>query len=210
MSHETRRWTPLLTCLAVLLSLADAVFAQRARPPSVGVAFGRSSPYVEDLARGEVGLPASGTVAVGAGVLVVARADLPVVGPVRARVEAGGANWPVHLATLDADRSAGTSGTRVGSIAVRHLDVLAGIRTGRQPACAHVSIGSGFYSFSLRGASFVRPATALAAGVEIQTGEHGVIQADAVLHAIPTGGHGFIEMSSVLALNLVVGWAYRF
>jgi hypothetical protein len=178
-------------------------------PPTIGAAFGRSSPSV-DLKPGVVDVPRSTSILVEGGSLFTARAELPVAGPLRLRIEGGTARWDVRQVTYDpAGRSVMTDRS-AGQLSVHHLAALVGVRTGRAPACAQLSAGGGFYALGFGGASVRRPGASLAAGIEIPTGQHGAIQAEAALDLIATGGPSFIASSAVPALNVVVGWAYRF
>jgi hypothetical protein len=213
---ERKDRTLLLIGLLLSVGFPDAGLAQGRpgcatwSPPTLGAAFGRSSPYLEGLVRGAVGLPASGSVLVEGGFLFVGRADVPVAGPLRLRIEGGTARWDVRHVTYDPDGGSVTSDRSAGQLSVHHVDALASLRTGRAPVCAQLSVGGGLYRLAFGGASVWRPGTSLAAGIEIPTGERGAIQAEAVLHLIATGGASFIASSTVPALNVVVGWAYRF
>ena len=178
-------------------------------PPSVGVAFGRSSPYVE-LASGVVEPPGTGSVQVRAGAQFGARAELPVVGPLRVRIDAATARWDVRQTTYDPNGFTVTADTSVGHMSARHLVALLGVRTGRAPACAHVAAGGGVYALGFRDASVRRPGASLAAGIEMRTGDHGAIQVDGMLHIIGTRDRYPISGSAALALNLLLGWVYRF
>jgi hypothetical protein len=178
-------------------------------PPSVGVAFGRSSPYV-DLAPGVVEASAPSSVLVSGGTQFVGRADLPVTGPLRLRIEGATARWDVRRKSYESDGRTVTGDTSAGHMSARHLVALVGLRAGRAPVCAHVSAGGGFYALGFRGASIRRPGVSLAAGIELPTGDHGAIQVDAVLHLIRTRDGHPIASTTVPALNLLVGWTYRF
>lgn len=201
--------------LLISVGTADVVEAQRRSdcrsplPPSVGGAVGRSSPYV-DLAPGVVELPTPGSVSVQGGALFVGRADLPVSGPLRLRIEGATARWDVRQVTYGQDGSTVIADTSVGHMSARHFVALVGLRTGRAPVCAHLSAGGGFYALGFRGMSVRSPGAALAAGIEFPTGEHGAIQVDAVLHLIATRADHPIASSTVPTLNVLLGWAYRF
>jgi hypothetical protein len=95
-------------------------------------------------------------------------------------------------------------------MSARHLVALASVRTGRAPACAHVSAGGGVHALGFRGASVRRPGASLAAGIDLPTGAHSALQVDAMLHVIGTRDSHPISSSAALALNLLVGWVYRF
>lgn len=178
------------------------------QPPSVGVAFGRSSPYL-DLAQGIIEGAAPGSVLVNGGAEFVARGDLPVTGPLRLRIEGATARWDVRQTMYGPD-GAVMAETSAGRMSARHFVALVGLRTGRAPLCAHVSGGGGLYALGFRDESVRRPGAALAAGLELPTGQHGAIQVDAVLHLISTSGAYTIASSTVPVLNLLAGWAYRF
>jgi hypothetical protein len=175
----------------------------------VGVAFGRSSPYF-DLASGVVESSGTGSVQVRAGTQFGARGELPVAGPLRVRIDTATARWDVRQTTYDPEEFTVTAETSVGHFSARHLVGLLGVRMGRAPACAHVSAGGGLYALGFRGASVRRPGASFAARIEMRTGAHGAIQVDGMLHIIGTRDRHPISSSSALALNLLVGWVYRF
>ncbi|MGE3889930.1 MAG: hypothetical protein AB7H81_26210 [Vicinamibacterales bacterium] len=179
------------------------------QPPSIGIAFGRSSPHLE-LARGAVELHGHGTVAVRGGAQLAGRADLSLSGPLRLRIETARARWDIRQRTYSPDDFTVTADESVDHMSARHLVALAGLRLGRPPACAHVSAGGGVHALGFRGESVWRPGASLAAGIELPTGGHGVIQVDAMLHLIGTRDAHPIASSAVPSLNLLVGWAYRF
>jgi len=218
MNSTVPRLRPRTRVVALLLialgpaGVAEAQGRSHCRspqPPSVGVAFGRSSPYF-DLASGVVEPSGTGSVQVRAGAQFGARAELPVAGPLRLRIDAATARWDVRQTTYDPDEFTVTANTSVGQMSARHLVALIGVRTGRAPACAHVSAGGGVYALGFRSASVRRPGASLAAGIDLPTGAHGAIQVDAMLHLIATRDGHPIASSTALALNLLVGWAYRF
>jgi hypothetical protein len=206
------------TFLTAVLSTgaAGAAFAQgrsdcrSPQPPTVGVAVGVSSPYVE-LASGVVDAEPSSSLSVRRGVELTGRADLSVTGPVRVRLEAATARWDVRQTLHDADAGYRvTTEQSIDHMTARHLLALVGVRTGRAPACAHVSAGGGLYSIGFRGALVRRPGFAIAAGVEIPTGSRGTVQLDATLHLIGSRDAPPIASTTVPALSLLAGWAYRF
>ncbi len=207
--------TFLVACLLIPFVSPGLAEAQRRadcaspQPPSIGIAFGRSSPYIE-LARGAVDLSGPGSVAVQGGAQFAGRADLPLSGPLRLRIEAARARWDIRQRTYSPDDLTVTADESVDHMSARHLVALAGLRLGRAPACAHVSAGGGLYALGFRGESVWRPGAVLSAGIELPTGGHGAIQVDAVLHLIGTRVAHPIASSAVPALNLLVGWAYRF
>jgi hypothetical protein len=138
-----------------------------------------------------------------------ARADLPIAGPWRTRVEAAAANWPVVRQTYD-DGFEPIARDRVGLVSVRQLVGMIGRQGGRPPACGYVLTGGGLYSLGFRGATVRRPGVALTAGMEFPTGERGAIQADLQLHLINRDGRYPISFSGALAAGLMVGWSLRF
>jgi hypothetical protein len=210
----------ILSWLAVssigVIGTADAqgrADCQSPQPPSIGVAVGRSSPYIE-LNSDAVGAEPVGSVHVRGATQVAGRADLPVTGPLRVRLEGANAHWDVRRTLYDANAGYQvTDESSIGSMSARHVVALVGIRTGRPPVCAHVSAGPGYYSIGFRNASLRRTGFALAAGMELPTGRHGAIQADVTLHLIRIGdeyGNPITNFSAVLTQSLLIGWAYRF
>jgi hypothetical protein len=204
----------LALCSIVVIDTAHAQTVGDCRspqPPSVGIAVGRSLPYLEpasDIASTEP----SASVSVRGGLQVAGRADLPVTGPLRVRIEGAGARWDVRETVYDRNAGFQVSGeSSLGSMSARHFVALAGIRTGRAPVCAHVSAGGGFYAIGFRNASLRRAGLAMAAGIEVPAGPHGAIQADATLHLMRTGdGQPIATLSAAPTLSLLIGWAYRF
>jgi hypothetical protein len=142
---------------------------------------------------------------------LAARANLPVAGPLRLRLEAARSRWDVRRTAYDpAAGYAATSDRSIGSMSERHLVALIGMNS-RVGPCSYVAAGGGFYSIGFREMSFRSPGIALAAGMEIPTGARGAIQLDATLHVINSGNWRAITTNSqVLAINLLIGWAYRF
>ena len=202
----------LLLCVTGVVDAATAQGVDCSSPqgPSIDVAIGRSSPYVE-LKSGVVEEGASASVGVGAGAALVGRADFPIVGPLRVRLDGATARWDVRL--LRYDPNAGyrvIADESVGRMTSRHLAALVGFRTGRAPVCARVSAGGGFYAIGFRGTSVRSPGAALAAGLEFPTGSRSGIQVDGTLHALATRSRDPVSFSTVLELNVTVGWAYRF
>jgi hypothetical protein len=122
------------------------------------------------------------------------------------------ANWDVRRTLYDANAGYQViDESSIGSMSARHLVALVGIRTGRPPACAHVSAGGGFYSIGFGNVSLRRAGIALAAGIEVPAGGHGAIQADVTLHLIRIGdGYPITNFSDAPTMSLLVGWAYRF
>jgi hypothetical protein len=209
---------PRITSLLVLISIgaASAAGAQTRvdclspQPASVGIAFGRSSPYLE-LASGAVDVEPDSSVSVRSGVQFAGRVDAPVVGPVRVRLEGATARWDLRRIRYDTDAGFRViSETSLEHMTARHLVALVGLRTGRAPVCAHVSAGGGVYSIGFQGTPVRRAGFALAAGMEIPTGPRGVVQLDATLHLIGTRDAPPIASTTVPVLSLLAGWAYRF
>jgi hypothetical protein len=208
-----RRLILLSASLLISASFAAAAQAQRdcrsPKPPQVGIGVGRSSPYVE-LERGLVDVPESASVLVRGGAQIVGRVELPMTGALRLRIESGAANWDVRQRTYATDGTV-ASDTSVGKSSARQLVSLVGFSTGRAPVCAHLFAGGGVYALAFRGTSTWQPGASLAAGIDVPTGEHGVIQIDAALNVIATGmEHPIASVTSVPVLNLIVGWSYRF
>ena len=189
-------------------ALADC---QAPQPPSLGAAVGRSLPYLE-LAPGAVDADRSTSESVQGGAQLAGRADLPVTGPVRARVEAATGRWDVRQRRYDANAGYQlTEDKSIGSMSARHLVAMIGIRTGRAPTCAHLSAGVGLYSIGFRETTLHRTGFALAGGIEIPAGRHGAVQADLTLHLIRIGdGSPLTNFSASPTLSLLLGWAYRF
>jgi hypothetical protein len=128
------------------------------------------------------------------------------------RVEGAAARWDVRRTVYDPDAGFQVTDDRsIGTMSARHLVALLGVRAGREPVCAHVSVGGGLYSMAFGGATLRRAGVAIAAGVEVPTGERGFVQADATVHIITMrDGTPITSMSAVPALSLLIGWAYRF
>lgn len=207
-----------IASLMVLLSIGAAgVASAQARadclspqPAAIGGAFGRSSPYVE-LASGAVDVEPASSVSVRSGAQFAGRVDVPVVGPVRVRLEGATARWDLRRVRYDTDAAFRVvEETSIDHMTARHFVALVGLRTGRTPVCAHVSAGGGLYSIGFRGTSVRRAGAALAAGIEIPTGSRGVVQLDATVHLIGTRDAPPIASTTVPALSLLAGWAYRF
>lgn len=179
----------------VLVSTGTAAAQQRIscrspQPPSVGLAVGYSDPYVENT--GPNG-------SVRRGPLLLGRADLPLSGPLRLRIEGGAARWAVGaIDAPPADR-----------ITARHLVALAGLQMGQAPTCAHVSAGGGLYSLGLPGSS-VRAGVAIGAGMEFPTGPVGAVQVDATLHVVGARDADHLASAGALVGTLTIGWAFRF
>jgi len=207
-----------LFCAAVLGLIVTAGFA-RAQPradcqtpqrPSVGVALGRSSPYFEPSPPSGGGT--SGSVLSRSGFYLAGRADLPIAGAWRARVEGAATNWRLEQQIYSADLRQVIATETVGQIEVRQIVALAGRQGGRAPVCGYVLAGGGLYALSYKGTSSYNPGFALMAGVEFPGGPRGAVQVDAQLHLVNTGTGGRypIGSSTVVDTRLSVGWVYRF
>ena len=177
-------------------------------PPGVGVSGGRSSPYF-DLSRGVVEGDERGSVIVRGGPQLSARADLPVAGAWRARIEGAAANWRVTRQTYD-ERFQLTANETAGHVEERHIAAMIGRQGGRSPVCGYVLAGGGIYSFDYKGARLQRPGVALAVGLEVPTGDRGAIQADVRLDIIDSRARYPIASSTVLGASLSVGWSHKF
>lgn len=177
--------------------------AQRA----VGVAVGRSDPYFEP-SRGVGGT--SGSVLSRGGVHLGARADLPIAGAWRVRVEGSATNWRLERQIYSADLRQVTATETVGRVEVRQIVALAGRQGGRAPVCGYVLAGGGLYSLHYQDASFRSPGFALTAGVEFPGGPHGAVQVDVQLHLINTRGRYPVGSSTVMDGRISAGWMYRF
>jgi hypothetical protein len=178
-----------------------------AAPPGLGVSVGGSSPYF-DLSRGVVDGDEGSSVIVRGGPQLSARADLPVAGAWRARIEGAGANWRVTRQTYEGLQL--TADDTVGHVKERHLAAMIGRQGGRSPVCGYVLAGGGLYSFDYKGASVRRPGVALAFGLEVPTGDHGAVQADMRLDIIDSRARYPIASSTVLGASLSVGWSHKF
>jgi hypothetical protein len=183
----------------------DCQTAQRA----VGAAVGRSDPSFEP-SRGVGGT--SGSIAPRRGFHLAARADLPIAGAWRARVEASATNWRLERQTYSADLREPAATETVGRVEVRQIVGLAGRQGGRAPACGYVLAGGGLYALSYGGTSSYNSGFALMAGVEFPGGPRGAVQLDLQLHLVNTGTEGRypIGSSGVVDTRLSAGWVYRF
>lgn len=179
------------------------------RPPAVGVALGRSSPYFEP-SRGAGGSGTSGSVLSRGGVLFAGRADLPIAGPWRARVEGAATDWRLERQIYSADLREVAATETVGHVHVRQIVAMAGRQGGRAPACGYVLAGGGLYSLNYQGARYWSPGFALTAGIEFPAGPHGAVQVDAQLHLVNAGGRDPIGSSTVVDTRFSAGWVYRF
>lgn len=210
-----RRWNVSLFSSVFLASLIGAGVAQaqsradcsEAAPPGFGVSVGRSSPYFY-LSQGVVEGDERGSVSVRGGPQLSARADLPVAGAWRARIEGGAAKWRVTRQTYDGFQL--TSSDTVGHVEERQIVGMIGRQGGRSPVCGYVLAGGGFYSLDYKGARLRRPGVALAVGLEVPTGDHSAIQADVRLDFIDSAARYPISSTTVLGASLSVGWSHKF
>jgi hypothetical protein len=209
------RWSVSLFSYVIVASLAGAgaghaqsrADCSEAAPPGFGVSVGRSSPYFY-LSQGVVDGDERGSVSVRSGPQLSARADLPVAGAWRARIEAAAANWPVTRQTYDGVQL--TSRETVGHVESRQVAGLIGRQGGRAPVCGYVLAGGGIYSLDYKGARVWRPGMALAAGIEVPTGDRGAIQADVRLDIIDSRARYPIASTAVLGASFSVGWSHKF
>ena len=178
-----------------------------AAPLGVGVSIGKSSPYFE-LSRGAVDGDEGGSVSIGGGPQLSARADLPVAGAWRARVEGAAANWRVTRQTYEGSQL--TADETVGHVKARQIAAMIGRQGGRSPVCGYVLAGGGIYSFDYKGARVRSPGVALAFGLEVPAGDHGAVQADMRLDIIDSRARYPIASSTVLGASISVGWSHKF
>jgi hypothetical protein len=207
----------LAWCFAVVFAVIGTSETGYGQPPgdcqmprgrAAGVSVGRSSPYF-DLAREAVDAGTRGSILVRGGFQLAARADLPIAGPWRARVEGSASDWRVVRQRYGDDFQL-IATDRVGDVEAREIAALVGRQGGRAPVCGYVLAGGGIYSLTYRGASLHRPGAALTAGIEVPTGDRGAVQVDVQLRLINTGGRYPISSSDVLAGSLSAGWVFRF
>lgn len=216
MSNPTpRQFQPVLAALMSVLAAAGAAAAQPVSscqdpvPPSIGFALGRSSPYV-DLARDAVDSE-TGSVLVYGGSQFTGRADVSPGGLFRVRLEASTARWAVQRKIYDPNAGyREVANISEGHIAARSVGAAAGLRLGRPAVCAHILVGGGVHVLDYHGAGLTAPGFWIVAGLEIPTGSRGVVQIDTQLQMIQTGGRYPIAFSTVLAVSLTAGWAFRF
>lgn len=182
--------------------------AQRA----VGIAVGRSDPYFEP-SLGSAGAGTSGSVGSvlsRGGLQFAGRADVPIAGAWRARVEGATANWRLERQIYSADLRRVIATETAGDLDVRQIIAQVGRQGGRAPACAYVLAGGGLYSLHYQDTSFRRPGVALTAGIEFPGGPRGAVQLDVQLHLINTRSRFPIGSSVVMDGRFSAGWAYRF
>lgn len=208
------------TTLALALCLCGAAGTASAqvrsedclsRPrPSLGVAAGRSLPYLE-LASSAYPAVANSSIEVHSGLQMAGRGSLPLTGPLHLRVEAATARWDVRRTEYDSDSGfRPIAETSVDHVRARHLTGAVAMRMGRAPACAHVGIGGGLYSLGVAGTAVRRPGVAMVAGMEIPAGANSAVEVGATIHFVATRDAQPIAMTTVPSLSLLVGWAYRF
>jgi len=209
------RWNASLFSSVFLASVigAGAAHAQsradcsEAPPPGFGVSVGRSSPYFY-LSRGAVEGDERGSVSVRGGPRLSARADLPVAGAWRARIEGAGANWRVARQTYDGFQQ--TASATVGHVEERQIVGMIGRQGGRSPVCGYVLGGGGIYSLEYKGAKIHSPGVALAAGIEVPTGDSSAVQVDVRLDLINSRARYPIASTTVMGASLLVGWSHKF
>ena len=178
-----------------------------ATPPAFGVSVGRSSPYF-DLSQGAVEGGQGGSVSVRGGPQLSARADLPVAGPWRARIEGAAARWRVTRETYDGFQM--TAKETLGHVEARQVAAMIGLQGGRSPVCGYVLAGGGIYSLDYKGAGIRTPGVALATGIEVPTGDRSAVQVDVRLDLIDSRARYPIASSTVLGASLSVGWSHKF
>ena len=198
----------LLLIVIVRAAEAQSSGCQTARR-AVGVAIGRSDPYFEPSS-GVGGTGTSGSVLARGGFQFAGRADLPIAGAWRARVEGGSATWRLERQIYSADLRQVIRTETVGDLAVRQIVASIGRQGGRQPVCGYVLVGGGLYSLHYQDTGFRSPGFAITAGVEFPGGPRGAVQVDVQLHLINTDGHYPIGSSTVVDGRFSAGWAYRF
>jgi hypothetical protein len=199
----------LFAAVLVLVGTAGVAHAQSGADcqtprPAVGAAIGRSSPYFE---------PSLGVGGLSRGGLhLAARADLPIAGAWRARVEGSATNWRLERQIYSADLRQVIATETVGRVEVRQIVALAGRQGGPGRICGYVLAGGGLYALGYQGASSYNPGFAGVAGIEFPGGPRGAVQVDVQLHLINTGTGGRypIGSSAVLDARLSAGWLYRF
>ncbi len=199
----------LLFLVTPAVAAAQSRGCDNPRPPAVGVALGRSSPYFEPAPGvGDSGTP--GSVLSRGAVMFAGRADLPIAGPWRARVEGAATSWQLERQTYSADLREVVATETVGHVDVRQIVASIGRQGGRAPACGYVLGGGGLYSLNYQRTRHWSPGFALTAGIEFPAGPHGAVQVDAQLHLINAGSRYPIGSSTVVDGRLSVGWVYRF
>jgi hypothetical protein len=204
-------------CVWLVLTVMGGTSAAQTRSgcqapqrPSIGGAFGRSSPSVE-LAPGAVDLQQSESATLLGGPLLAARADASVVGPLRVRLEGSTTWWSVLRRTYSTEKNHGVvDSARVGRMAMRQVVASVGVAGGRYPLCAHLMVGGGRYSLGYRRAAFRHRGWSITGGLEVPAGRHGVLQTDVHFHLIDSPSGYPMSSSRILVAGLTAGWAYRF
>jgi hypothetical protein len=194
-----------IALLIVLPAAANARLSSgcaSARPPAIGVSIGRSSPYFEPA--GVVANESLGSLH------LAARADVPVAGPWRVRVEGASTGWRLERTTYSADLRDVVARDIVGRVDVKHVAAVIGRQAGRAPACAYVLAGAGLYALDYQNAGWFAPGGILVAGIEFPGGPRGAVQVDVQLHLVKTGvdGQPPIGSSVVVDGRLSVGWVF--
>lgn len=209
----TIRFQRLFVAVLLFSVIAGVAEAQssgcQAAQRAIGVAVGRSAPYFEpSLGQGSAGT--SGAVLARGGLEFAARADLPIAGAWRTRIEGATANWRLERQIYSADFRQVIGTETVGDIDVRQITALVGRQGGRAPACGYALAGGGLYSLHYQDTSSRRPGFVLTAGVEFPGGPRGSIQLDAQLQLINTGSRYPIGSSITVDARVSAGWVYRF
>jgi hypothetical protein len=204
-----------LTFAAALFIVAPAVAEAQSRddcstprPPAIGAALGRSSPYFEPSLERGPGTP--GSVLSRGGLEFAGRGELPIGGPWRIRIEGAATDWPLERQIYSADLARVIDTEAAGRVEVRQIVASVGRLAGRAPVCGYVLAGGGLYSLNFQGTSHRSPGFALTAGVEFPAGPRGAVQVDVQLHLINADGRYPIGSSTVVDGRFLVGWMYRF
>jgi len=207
----------LFAAVLVLVVTAGVVHAQsgadcQTPQRAVGAAIGRSSPYFEP-SLGVGGGGTAGSVLSRGGLHLAARADLPIAGDWRARVEGSATNWRLERQIYSADLRQVIATETAGRVEVRQIVALAGRQGSPGRLCGYVLAGGGLYALSYQGTSSYHPGFAVVAGIQFPGGPRGAVQVDVQLHDIHTGTGGrypFNGSSGALDARLSAGWLYRF
>jgi hypothetical protein len=199
----------LLLFVAPAVANAQSGGCDTAPGRAVGGSVARSDPYFEP-SPGVSG--PGGSVHSGRSLHLAARADLPIAGAWRARVEGGATRWPLERQIYSADLRQVVATETVGHINVRQMIALAGRQGGRAPVCGYVLAGGGLYSLSHGGTRSHHSGVALMLGMEFPGGPRGAVQVDLQIHIINTGEGGRYPIGStaVIDTRLSAGWMYRF
>ena len=179
-----------------------------AGPTGIGLSVGRSLTPLFELSRGTFEGIERGSIHNGPALHLGGRVDLPIAGSWRGRVEVSGANWPVEDQTYDANfRPVGRF--TLGHVESRQILAFVGRQGGRSSPCGYVLAGGGLFSLRVEEARILRPGAALAAGVEMPVTSRGALQLEAQVHMIGSGARPPMATGAI-AMNLSVGWLYRF